>query len=195
MTWALTPSGFPPSWPTSLETHPTARPTTGTFLLFPNPSSAQLSTSGRYWPYDINSLHANYGTADDLKSLSTALHSRDMYLMVDVVVNHMAAPLLPSEDSSALPSSSSPNRKPLLFRRLRVDSSLNGAAAANACCRSAASWPRIQEKEDWSSDGRDGGVEEMSVGVVVVTVGGDFVGMGRGGGEEDLVATGGVGWD
>ena len=45
--------------------------------------------SGRYWPYDINSLHANYGTADDLKSLSTALHSRDMYLMVDVVVNHM----------------------------------------------------------------------------------------------------------
>ena len=63
----------------------------GTFLLFPNLSSAQLSTSGRYWPYDINSLHANYGTADDLKSLSTALHSRDMYLMVDVVVNHFAS--------------------------------------------------------------------------------------------------------
>ena len=58
-------------------------------MLFPNPSSAQLSTSGRYWPYDINSLHANYGTADDLKSLSTALHSRDMYLMVDVVVNNV----------------------------------------------------------------------------------------------------------
>ncbi|KAJ5189681.1 Alpha-amylase [Penicillium cf. griseofulvum] len=42
-----------------------------------------------YWQQDINSLNPNYGTADDLKALAAALHKRDMYLMVDVVANHM----------------------------------------------------------------------------------------------------------
>jgi hypothetical protein len=32
-----------------------------------------------------------YGTADDLKALAAALHKRDMYLMVDVVANHMVS--------------------------------------------------------------------------------------------------------
>jgi hypothetical protein len=36
-----------------------------------------------------NALNENYGTADDLKALSSALHERNMYLMVDVVANHM----------------------------------------------------------------------------------------------------------
>jgi maltooligosyltrehalose synthase len=36
--------------------------------------------------YNINS---NYGTAADLLALSEALHDRGMYLMVDVVANHM----------------------------------------------------------------------------------------------------------
>jgi maltooligosyltrehalose synthase len=36
--------------------------------------------------YNINS---NYGTAADLLALSEALHNRGMYLMVDVVANHM----------------------------------------------------------------------------------------------------------
>ncbi|KAF8872433.1 GH13 alpha-amylase precursor [Infundibulicybe gibba] len=40
-----------------------------------------------YWPRDINTLNSHYGTADDLKALSSALHSRKMFLMVDVVVN------------------------------------------------------------------------------------------------------------
>lgn len=35
----------------------------------------------------MNSLNSNFGTADDLKALSTALHAKGMYLMVDVVVN------------------------------------------------------------------------------------------------------------
>jgi alpha-amylase len=35
------------------------------------------------------------GTADDLKALSTALHARGMYLMPDVVVNHVASTALP----------------------------------------------------------------------------------------------------
>nr|BAD06002.1 alpha-amylase [Aspergillus awamori] len=42
-----------------------------------------------YWQQDIYSLNENYGTADDLKALSSALHERGMYLMVDVVANHM----------------------------------------------------------------------------------------------------------
>lgn len=36
-------------------------------------------------------LNSNYGTADDLKALAAALHERDMYLMVDVVANHMVS--------------------------------------------------------------------------------------------------------
>ncbi|KAJ5164584.1 uncharacterized protein N7500_006414 [Penicillium coprophilum] len=42
-----------------------------------------------YWQQDIEALNPNYGTADDLKALAAALHERDMYLMVDVVANHM----------------------------------------------------------------------------------------------------------
>ncbi|KAJ3720226.1 GH13 alpha-amylase precursor [Lentinula guzmanii] len=44
-----------------------------------------------YWPQNINSLNTNFGSADDLKSLSSALHDKGMYLMVDVVVNHVVA--------------------------------------------------------------------------------------------------------
>jgi alpha-amylase len=34
-------------------------------------------------------LNSNFGTANDLKDLASALHNRGMYLMVDVVANHM----------------------------------------------------------------------------------------------------------
>lgn len=46
-----------------------------------------LRMLSRYWPQNINSLNSNFGSADDLKSLSSALHGKGMYLMVDVVVN------------------------------------------------------------------------------------------------------------
>ncbi|RDH36480.1 alpha-amylase [Aspergillus welwitschiae] len=42
-----------------------------------------------YWQQKIYDVNSNFGTADDLKSLSDALHARGMYLMVDVVPNHM----------------------------------------------------------------------------------------------------------
>ncbi|CAK7202232.1 hypothetical protein SEUCBS139899_004954 [Sporothrix eucalyptigena] len=42
-----------------------------------------------YWQQDINTLNPNYGADSDLQALSTALHARGMYLMVDVVANHM----------------------------------------------------------------------------------------------------------
>ncbi|KAG8921420.1 hypothetical protein FRC02_000240 [Tulasnella sp. 418] len=48
-----------------------------------------------YWTLNINNLNSNYGTADDLKALSSALHAKGMYLMVDIVVNHVAATTTP----------------------------------------------------------------------------------------------------
>lgn len=45
-----------------------------------------------YWPADIAALNPHFGTAADLKNLSSSLHARDMSLMVDVVVNHVATP-------------------------------------------------------------------------------------------------------
>ncbi|CRG90037.1 alpha-amylase [Talaromyces islandicus] len=42
-----------------------------------------------YWQQDIYNINSNYGTAADLLALSEALHDRGMYLMVDVVANHM----------------------------------------------------------------------------------------------------------
>ncbi|KAM7214680.1 Glycoside hydrolase superfamily [Rhypophila decipiens] len=43
-----------------------------------------------YWARDIWSLNPAFGTSADLAALSAALHARGMYLMVDVVTNHMA---------------------------------------------------------------------------------------------------------
>ncbi|EAW10463.1 alpha-amylase [Aspergillus clavatus NRRL 1] len=42
-----------------------------------------------YWQQDIFAVNSNHGTEKDLKALSDALHKRGMYLMVDVVANHM----------------------------------------------------------------------------------------------------------
>ncbi|KAL4803699.1 glycoside hydrolase superfamily [Aspergillus unguis] len=42
-----------------------------------------------YWQQDLYELNSHFGTEDDLKALADALHARNMYLMVDVVVNHM----------------------------------------------------------------------------------------------------------
>ena len=41
-----------------------------------------------YWQQDLYEINSHFGTAADLKALSTALYARGMYLMVDVVVNH-----------------------------------------------------------------------------------------------------------
>ncbi|KAG8892335.1 hypothetical protein FRB99_002796, partial [Tulasnella sp. 403] len=48
-----------------------------------------------YWPQNLNNLNSHFGTPDDLKALSDALHKRGMYLMVDIVVNHIAATATP----------------------------------------------------------------------------------------------------
>ncbi|KAI8992740.1 glycoside hydrolase family 13 protein [Trametes punicea] len=59
-----------------------------------------------YWTQDINSINPHFGSPDDLKALSSALHDRGMYLMVDVVVNHMAGTSDPPNFSVFQPFSS-----------------------------------------------------------------------------------------
>lgn len=44
-----------------------------------------------YWTLNPANLNNHFGSADDLKALSSALHSKGMYLQIDVVVNHVAA--------------------------------------------------------------------------------------------------------
>ncbi|PYI04009.1 alpha-amylase [Aspergillus sclerotiicarbonarius CBS 121057] len=43
-----------------------------------------------YWPLDLYEVNSNFGTREDLLKLSEALHARDMYLLLDVVINNMA---------------------------------------------------------------------------------------------------------
>jgi alpha-amylase len=43
-----------------------------------------------YWATDLYSLNENFGTEQDFKDLVSALHKRGMWIMVDVVANHMA---------------------------------------------------------------------------------------------------------
>jgi len=54
-----------------------------------NASTADGSSYHGYWAQDIYAVNTNFGSATDLISLSDALHKRGMYLMVDVVTNHM----------------------------------------------------------------------------------------------------------
>ncbi|KAI0753795.1 glycoside hydrolase family 13 protein [Fomes fomentarius] len=59
-----------------------------------------------YWTQELDSLNDHFGGDEDLKALSTALHNRSMYLMVDVVANHMASSSDPPEYSALSPFSS-----------------------------------------------------------------------------------------
>ncbi|KAL8948104.1 MAG: hypothetical protein Q9222_005683 [Ikaeria aurantiellina] len=67
----------------------------GATAVWISPVTAQLTeTTGEgeayhgYWQQDLDSLNPHFGTVADLQALSSALHARNMYLMVDVVVNH-----------------------------------------------------------------------------------------------------------
>ncbi|CAB4393545.1 unnamed protein product [Rhizophagus irregularis] len=42
-----------------------------------------------YWAQDIYQINPHFGTADDLKKLVKAAHDKDIWVMVDVVANHM----------------------------------------------------------------------------------------------------------
>jgi len=60
-----------------------------------SPVTQQANIKSSYHGYYQNNLYEvnqAFGSKDDLKALSTALHERDMYLMVDVVANHFSWP-------------------------------------------------------------------------------------------------------
>ncbi|TFK84800.1 glycoside hydrolase family 13 protein [Polyporus arcularius HHB13444] len=65
-----------------------------------------------YWTQDFYSLNSHFGTADDLKALSAALHDRSMYLMVDVAPNHMVSRTNPPDYPSFSPFSSASDFHP-----------------------------------------------------------------------------------
>ncbi|KAH9483823.1 Alpha-amylase A [Psilocybe cubensis] len=58
---------------------------------YEGPRSAYGDPYHGYWIADATKLNSRFGTADDLKALSAELHRRDMYLMVDIVVNNVMA--------------------------------------------------------------------------------------------------------
>ncbi|KAG8170038.1 hypothetical protein KVR01_000783 [Diaporthe batatas] len=54
-------------------------------------ASTEYSYHG-YWPRNFYGLNHHFGTEEDLIGLSDALHARGMYLMFDIVVNHVFSP-------------------------------------------------------------------------------------------------------
>ena len=80
-----------------------------------HPDVGQQLRAKRYWSQDINTVNSHYGTADDLKSLSTALHDRGMYLMIDVVVNHMVNAADPPDFSKFTPFNAQSDFHPECF--------------------------------------------------------------------------------
>lgn len=56
-----------------------------------------------YWVNDPTKLNPRFGTADDLKRLSDEVHKRNMYLMVDVVVNHIPGIDMPGQNNITQP--------------------------------------------------------------------------------------------
>ncbi|PYH93323.1 alpha-amylase [Aspergillus ellipticus CBS 707.79] len=52
--------------------------------------TADLSAYHGYWPNDLYSINSHFGTPNGLRALSSALHKRGMYLMLDIVVGDLA---------------------------------------------------------------------------------------------------------
>ncbi|OJI79356.1 hypothetical protein ASPTUDRAFT_179549 [Aspergillus tubingensis CBS 134.48] len=52
--------------------------------------TADLSAYHGYWPNDLYSINSHFGTPKELQALSSTLHDRGMYLMLDIVVGDMA---------------------------------------------------------------------------------------------------------
>lgn len=50
-----------------------------------------------YWAQDLYSLNSNFGTADELRELINEIHRRGMYVMLDIVVNHMGMIVVPGQ--------------------------------------------------------------------------------------------------
>ena len=42
-----------------------------------------------YWQKDLHKLNPYYGTSDELKGMVNTLHNNDIWVMLDIVINHM----------------------------------------------------------------------------------------------------------
>jgi len=69
---------------------------------YEGPRSAYGDAYHGYWIADASQLNSRFGTANDLKALSAELHRRNMYLMVDVVVNNVMSTSLTPDYSKYL---------------------------------------------------------------------------------------------
>lgn len=85
------PYGFRPSLPISRVRLLRAKHFMGAYAVHLCVNVSFHDHGVRYWTKDFDTLNPHFGTADDLHALSDALHKRGMYLMFDIVVNHMAA--------------------------------------------------------------------------------------------------------
>ena len=90
--WDSTPYGSRLSLPILRAQLPRAKPITGAYAVPFLCERIKFIVGTSYWTKELDSLNPHFGTPDDLKDLSNDLHKRGMYLMFDVVVNHMAAP-------------------------------------------------------------------------------------------------------
>jgi alpha-amylase len=81
-----------------------AKPSMGTRSAYFRHTPFADETSYRYWTQDFNSLNPHFGSDQDLRDLSTELHNRGMYLMLDIVVNHVGAPSLSDRNGFSLDS-------------------------------------------------------------------------------------------
>jgi alpha-amylase len=82
-----------------------------------------------YWAQDIYSLNPHFGSEEDLLALSNALHERDMYLMVDIVVNHFGPPV----NSSTPYASFRPFNKPTHFHPYCIITDYNNQTDVEQC--------------------------------------------------------------
>lgn len=82
-----------------------------------------------YWAQDIYKLNPHFGSADDLRALSKTLHERDMYLMVDVVVNHFG----PANESSASYASFNPFNQPRYFHPMCLITNYDNQTDVEQC--------------------------------------------------------------
>ena len=71
---------------------PRARPITGAYAVSFLWDVLRLQWAPVTGRKEFDSLNPHLGTPDGLKELSSDLHEREMYPILDVVLNHMAAP-------------------------------------------------------------------------------------------------------
>ncbi|KAF1951513.1 glycoside hydrolase [Byssothecium circinans] len=70
----------------------------GFTALWISPITAQVPNAYHgYYQTDLYSVNSEFGSADDLKNLVSAVHAKGMYLMLDIVPNHMAYPGCPDK--------------------------------------------------------------------------------------------------